>query len=82
MTPEDLAASRVIDAAREELGMSKAELARRSGISERTVKYYLAGERAMTVGAFRALHTVLGISREEAARRITEALVAPDDTTE
>jgi transcriptional regulator with XRE-family HTH domain len=82
MTPEDRAASRVIEAAREESGMSKAELARRAGISERSVKYYLAGERAMTLGAFRALHAVLGLDREEAARRIAGELLAADDATE
>jgi transcriptional regulator with XRE-family HTH domain len=82
MTPEDRAASRVIETARADAGMPKAELARRAGISLRTVNYYLDGERAMTLGAFRALHAVLGLTREEAARRVTEALVTLDDAGE
>lgn len=79
MTPEDRAASRVIERAREKTGMSKAELSRRSGISERTVKYYLAGERAMTLGAFRTLHTILGLTRQEAADLIAGELASTDD---
>lgn len=82
MTPEDRAASRVVETAREEAGMPKAELARRAGISLRTVNYYLDGERAMTLGAFRALHAVLGLTREEAARRVTETLLTFDDSGE
>lgn len=80
MTPEDRAASRVIETAREESGMPKAELARRADISLRTVQYYLAGERAMTLGAFRTLCAVLGVPREEAARRVAEELLTLDDT--
>ena len=74
MTAEDRAASIVIEAQRENRGMPKAELARRAGISLRTVNYYLNGERAMTLGAFRTLHTILGLSREEAADRIARVI--------
>jgi ribosome-binding protein aMBF1 (putative translation factor) len=80
LTPEDRAASRVIETARADSGMSKAELARRARISLRTVNYYLDGERAMTLGAFRTLCAVLGVTREEAARRVAEALLTLDDT--
>ena len=80
MTLYDQAASIVLEQARESRGMPKAELARRAGISERSVKYYLNGERAMTLGAFRTLCAVLGVPREEAARRVAEALLTLDDT--
>jgi len=78
MTNEDRAASLVIENARDARAMPKAELARRAGISLRTVTYYLNGERAMTLGAFRALHTVLGLTREEAARRIADTVYSLD----
>jgi transcriptional regulator with XRE-family HTH domain len=76
MTLYDQAASIVLEQARESRGMPKAELARRAGISERSVKYYLNGERAMTLGAFRALLAVLGIGNEQAAHLIESALAA------
>jgi Helix-turn-helix. len=82
LTSEDLAASRIIEAAREERGMSKAELARRSGFSVRTIKNYLYGDTAMTLGTFWSLCHILGVSREEAADRLRRELVTSDDTEE
>ncbi|GAA1788248.1 hypothetical protein GCM10009748_23590 [Agromyces lapidis] len=80
MTLEDRAASIVLETRRAELGMSKAELARRTGISERTVKYYLASERAMTVGAYHAIRTVLQLTREEGARLVASQLATLEDS--
>ena len=82
MTIEDRAASRVLEMRLEERGMAKAELARRSGISTRTVFYYLQGERAMTLGTFRALHEILGLTRKEASERVGRELAALEDTEE
>ena len=82
VTPEDRAASLVIENERAVRGMPKAELARRAGISLRTVTYYLDGERAMTLGAFRALCGVLDISHQEAANRLDRVLASLDDSTE
>jgi transcriptional regulator with XRE-family HTH domain len=82
VTVEDRAASLVIEKARASRGMSKAELARRAGISLRTVAYYLDGERAMTLGAFRALCNVLELSHQEAAYRLDRELATLDDSGE
>lgn len=86
MTNEDRAGSRVIEAARAGLGMPKAELARRASkhlkMSLRTVNYYLDGERAMTLGAFRALYTVLGLTQQEAADRFAAELASIEDAAE
>ncbi len=82
VTPEDRAASLVIEKARAIRGMSKAELARRAGISLRTVVYYLDGQRAMTLGAFRALCNVLELSHQEAADRLDRELATLDDSGE
>lgn len=85
MTNEDRAASIVLEAERDRLGMPKAELTRRANaaglsITLRTVNYYLDGERSMTIGAFRTLHTILGLSREEAARRVGSVAATLEDS--
>ena len=82
MTIEDRAASRVLEMRLEERGMAKAELARRSGISTRTIFYYLQGERAMTLGTFRLLCDILELPRQEAADRVARQLVTLEDTQE
>ncbi|WP_285462941.1 hypothetical protein [Agromyces sp. NBRC 114283] len=84
MTNDDRAASIVLANALEKSGMSKAELTRRANaqglkITLRTVNYYLDGERTMTFGAFRTLHTILGLSREEAAREVGRIVATLDD---
>lgn len=82
LTIDDRAAGRVIESAREERGMPKAELARRSGVGLRTLVYYLQGERAMTLGTFRRLHEALGVTREEAGERLNREVVALEGTPE
>jgi len=82
MTPEDLAAAKYLDEARADHGMSKAEMARRAGISERGLKYYLAGDRPMTLGTFHTLRAVLRLSRQEAARGVAAALLSLDHPSE
>jgi len=82
VTPEDRAAGRVIETARERRGMPVIELARRAGISRGSLYGYMAGERAMTLGVFRALCDALEVTREEAAESVARELIALEGTEE
>lgn len=78
MTREDRAAAAVLRDAIDDRGISLAELARRTDLGLRTLNYYRDGERAMTLGTFWALCAELGVTREEAARRVSAHLATSE----
>lgn len=78
----DRAASQVIEQARQDLGMPKTTLAIRSDVNYESLKGYLAGKRAMSVGTFRALAVALRLTHEEAAQRLGAILAAGEKSDE